>query len=108
MSASIAPFRTAGAPAALFCYLDGRMLAPQWMDAGIFLQSVMLLLRAEGLDSCSQIAWPEYHRTVAEVIKPPDDHVPRLRLVDRLCRPPEPPPPIPPAPLSQAVTFLDS
>jgi Nitroreductase family len=48
-----------GAPAALFCYLDERMLPPQWMDAGIFLQSVMLLLRAEGLDSCPQIAWAD-------------------------------------------------
>lgn len=45
-----------GAPAALFCYLGEEMLPPQWMDAGIFLQSVMLLLRAEGLDSCPQIA----------------------------------------------------
>ena len=32
-------------------YLDEQMLPPQWMDAGIFLQSVMLLLRDEGLDS---------------------------------------------------------
>jgi nitroreductase len=56
-----------GAPAALFCYLDERMHPPQWMDAGIFLQSVMLLLRAEGLHSCAQIAWAEYHCTVAEV-----------------------------------------
>jgi hypothetical protein len=44
-----------GAPAALFCYLDEQMLPPQWMDAGIFLQSIMLLLRAEALDSCPQI-----------------------------------------------------
>jgi nitroreductase len=97
-----------GAPAALFCYLDGRMLAPQWMDAGIFLQSVMLLLRAEGLDSCSQIAWAEYHRTVAEVIKPPDDHVLACGMSIGYADPQEPPPPMPRAPLSQAVTFLDS
>lgn len=64
-----------GAPVALFCYLGERMLPPQWMDAGIFLQSVMLLLRAEGLDSCPQIAWAEYHRTVADVVEPPDGHV---------------------------------
>jgi nitroreductase len=58
-----------GATTALFCYLDKGMLPPQWMDVGIFLQSVMLLFRAEGLDTCPQIAWAEYHVTVAEVSK---------------------------------------
>src|SRR5208282_1831184 len=34
-------------------------------------QSIMLLLRAEELDSCLQIAWAEYHRAVGEFIRPP-------------------------------------
>jgi nitroreductase len=96
-----------GAPTALFCYLDERMLPPQWMDAGIFLQSVMLLLRAEGLDSCSQIAWAEYHRTVAEVIKPPDCHVLACGMSIGYADPQEPQLPMPRAPLSQVITFLD-
>jgi len=95
-----------GAPTALFCYLDERMLAPQWMDAGIFLQSVMLLLRAEGLDSCPQIAWAEYHRTVADVIKPPGGHVLACGMSIGYADPGEPWPPMPRAPLSQIVTFL--
>jgi nitroreductase len=95
-----------GAPAALFCYLDGRMLPPQWLDAGIFLQSVMLLLRAEGLDSCAQIAWAEYHRTAAEVIKPPDGHVLACGMSIGYADPREPQPAIPRAPLSETVTFL--
>ncbi|MFD7818651.1 nitroreductase [Streptomyces sp. NPDC059785] len=61
-----------GAPAALFCYIDRGMGAPQWSDVGMFLQTVMLLLRAEGLHSCAQMAWAKYHRTVAEVLSPPD------------------------------------
>jgi len=98
-----------GAPTALFCYLDERMLAPQWMDAGIFLQSVMLLLRVEGLDSCPQIAWAEYHRTVAEVITPPNGHVLACGMSIGYADPLEPqPPPMPRAPLSEVVTFLDS
>jgi nitroreductase len=95
-----------GAPAALFCYLDERMLPPQWMDAGIFLQSVMLLLRAEGLDSCPQIAWAEYHATVAEVIKPPDGHVLACGMSIGYADPQEPHPAMPRAPLSDVVTFL--
>jgi len=64
-----------GAPAALFCYLDRGMGSPQWADAGMYLQSVMLLLRAEGLHSCPQMAWAKFHRSVAEVVSPPDELV---------------------------------
>jgi nitroreductase len=91
----------------LFCYLGEQMLPPQWMDAGIFLQSVMLLLRAEGLDSCPQIAWAEYHRTVAEVIKPPDGHFLACGMSIGYADPQEPQPPMPRAPLSEVATFLD-
>ncbi|RJO73379.1 nitroreductase [Nocardia panacis] len=61
-----------GAPAALFCYIDAVMGPPQWADTGMFLQTVMLLLRAEGLDSCLQMAWSIYHRSVAETVGPPE------------------------------------
>ncbi|MFF4354081.1 nitroreductase [Streptomyces sp. NPDC001530] len=62
-----------GAPAALFCYIDRDMGPAQWSDVGMFLQTVMLLLRAEGLHSCPQMAWAKYHRTVAEVLSRPDE-----------------------------------
>ncbi|MEU0934423.1 MULTISPECIES: nitroreductase [unclassified Embleya] len=61
-----------GAPAALFCYIDREMGAAQWADVGMYLQTVMLLLRAEGLHSCPQMAWSVYRTTVAEVVSPPD------------------------------------
>jgi nitroreductase len=64
-----------GAPAALFCYLDLTMGRPQWSDAGMFLQTVMLLLRAEGLHSCPQMAWAKLHKTVAGIVSPPADLV---------------------------------
>jgi len=62
-----------GAPAGLFCYIDRDMGLPQWADVGGYLQTVMLLLRAEGLHSCLQMAWSVYRRTVAEVLSPPDE-----------------------------------
>ncbi|MFE0629212.1 nitroreductase [Streptomyces sp. NPDC058864] len=62
-----------GAPAALFCYIDRDMGRPQWSDIGMYLQTVMLLLRAEGLHSCTQMAWAKYHATVAEIVSPPDE-----------------------------------
>ena len=61
-----------GAPAALLCFIDRGMGSPQWSDLGMYLQTVMLLLRAEGLHSCPQMAWSVYRRTVAELISPPD------------------------------------
>ncbi|MBB3038635.1 nitroreductase [Hoyosella altamirensis] len=64
-----------GAPVGLFCYVDRQMGAAQWSDLGMFLQTLMLLLEEEGLASCAQEAWSIYHRSVAEVIKPPDEHM---------------------------------
>jgi len=43
-----------GAPAVLLCYFPRLMGPPQWSDIGMWLMSVMLLLREEGLDSCPQ------------------------------------------------------
>lgn len=62
-----------GAPLALFCYVDRQMGPPQWSDLGMFLQTVMLLLREEGLDSCAQECWSRYHRTLKDFLDPPDE-----------------------------------
>ncbi|NEE06431.1 nitroreductase, partial [Streptomyces sp. SID7499] len=53
-----------GAPVVLFCYLDRTMGPGQWGDAGMYLQTVMLLLRAEGLHSCPQVMWTMYCKTI--------------------------------------------
>jgi nitroreductase len=73
MRAAIANWDCFGAPAALFCYIDRDFGLPQWSDLGMYLQTVMLLLRAEGLHSCPQMAWSQVRRTVAELVSPPDE-----------------------------------
>jgi nitroreductase len=65
-------FEFFGAPVGLFCYLHRQMGPAQWPDLGMYLQTVMLLLEAEGLGSCPQAAWSQYHRTVAEVVSAPE------------------------------------
>ena len=60
-----------GAPAALFCYVDRGMGTPQWSDLGMYLQTVMLLLRERGLDSCAQECWAMYQQSVAAFLNPP-------------------------------------
>lgn len=64
-----------GAPLLLLCSVDRRMGKPQWSDLGMFLQTVMLLLRAEGLDSCAQESWSVYPRTVGEFIGLPPERM---------------------------------
>lgn len=64
-----------GAPVVLFCYLDRVMGPGQWGDAGMYLQTVMLLLRAEGLHSCPQVMWTTYRKTVAEAVGAGDGRV---------------------------------
>lgn len=64
-----------GAPMALFCSVDRRMGPPQWSDMGMFLQSVMLLLREEGLDSCAQECWAVYPKTIGEFIGIPAERM---------------------------------
>lgn len=66
-------YRFFGAPVALFCYVDRGMGPPQWSDLGMYLQTVMLLLRERGLDSCAQECWSAYHREVAAQLSPPEE-----------------------------------
>ena len=68
-------FQFFGAPMALFCSIDRRMGPPQWSDLGMFLQSVMLLLREEGLDSCPQECWSVYPRTIGDFIGIPAERM---------------------------------
>ncbi len=62
-----------GAPAALFMYLDRRMLPPQWSDAGMFLQTFMLLAEEAGLATCAQEIWSTRHQAVTDFVGAPDD-----------------------------------
>ncbi|MGV9453709.1 nitroreductase [Streptomyces sp. NPDC003635] len=64
-----------GAPVVLFCYVDRTMGPGQWADVGMYLQTVMLLLRAEGLHSCPQVMWTMYRKTVGEAVGADDDLV---------------------------------
>jgi nitroreductase len=64
-----------GAPLALFCSVDRRMGPPQWSDLGMLLQTVMLLLRAEGLDSCAQECWAAFPKTVGDFLALPPERM---------------------------------
>lgn len=64
-----------GAPVQLFTYTRKYMGPPQWSDMGMWLQTVMLLLREEGLDSCPQEIWAMYGTYMRELLNIDDDHI---------------------------------
>lgn len=68
-------FQFFGAPVALFCSVARTMGPPQWSDLGMYLQSLMLLLREAGLDSCAQECWAIYPATIGGFIGIPEDRM---------------------------------
>ena len=67
-------FQAFGAPVLMLVHTPRYMGPPQWSDIGGWLQTVMLLLCEEGLDSCPQEAWAVYSPQIREVASIPADH----------------------------------
>jgi len=55
-----------GAPVAMFFFVDRSMGSPQWSDIGM--QSLMLLARERGLETCAQESWAIWHQQVTEFL----------------------------------------
>lgn len=68
-------FQAFGAPVLMLVHTPRYMGPPQWSDIGGWLQTVMLLLREEGLDSCPQEAWAVYSAQIREMVDIPADHI---------------------------------
>lgn len=65
--------RSFGAPTVLLCYFPRVMGPPQWSDVGMWLQTIMLLLREEGLDSCPQEFLALHARLIKEFLGVSDE-----------------------------------
>ena len=68
-------FQAFGAPVLMLIHTPKYMGPPQWSDIGMWLQSIALLLREEGLDSCPQEAWAVYSKQIRECVDIPEDHI---------------------------------
>jgi nitroreductase len=64
-----------GAPVLLLCHFPKLMKEAQWSDVGMWLQTIMLLLRGEGLDSCPHEFMGLYGRTIKAHLGLPEDHM---------------------------------
>jgi nitroreductase len=47
--------------------MERRLLMGSWLD-GVFMQNVMVMARAYGLDTCPQQAWCEYGAVVHDAV----------------------------------------
>jgi nitroreductase len=70
-----------GAPAGLFFAREKSHGPAQWADIGGYLQTVALLARGYGLDTCPQQAWVSFHRTVRSFLDLPD----HLMIYSGMC-----------------------
>ena len=61
------------APVGVFAYIDRSLSYGQWMDLGMYLQSVMLLCEGHGLATCAQGYWTFFHETVRQMTGASDD-----------------------------------
>lgn len=64
-----------GAPVGLFFCIDRKLGSPQWADVGMYMQTVMLLARERGLDTCAQEFWSAYPKAIAQTVGLPEDHM---------------------------------
>ena len=56
------------APVGIIFTIDRRLEIGSWLDYGMFLQNVMLAARAQGLETCPQAAFANYHGVIREVL----------------------------------------
>ena len=62
-----------GAPVLLLCHFPKFMKEAQWSDTGMWLQTIMLLAREEGLDTCPQEYMGMYGHTIKDQLGLDDD-----------------------------------
>ena len=62
-------FHFFGAPVGMFITMDRRLATGTFMDVGMFIQSILVGARGEGLHSCGQVAFTKFHTLIAEQLE---------------------------------------
>jgi len=63
-----------GAPVGIFIAVHQQMGYAQWIDLGIYLQSLMLLACENGLATCAQGYWRSYSHFLVNTLELPEDY----------------------------------
>lgn len=59
-------FHFFGAPLGMFITMDRRLATGTFMDVGMFIQSILVAARGEGLHTCGQVAFTRFHKIIAD------------------------------------------
>lgn len=65
-------FEFFGAPVGMIFTIDRDLARGAWLDYGMFLQSIMIAARAEGLETCPQAAFCIFHDTIQRMLSIPE------------------------------------
>jgi nitroreductase len=63
------------APVGLIFTIERRLNTGSWMDLGMFMQNVMLSARGQGLHTCPQAAFANYHKIIRRHLPVPDEEI---------------------------------
>ena len=64
-------FEFFGAPVGMICTIDKRLEIGSWLDYGMFIQSISIAARAQGLHTCPQAAFCSYHEIIRDQLGVP-------------------------------------
>ena len=74
-AAMLRNFEFFGAPVGLFYAMDRDLALGAWLDCGMFMQNVMIVARAHGLETCPQQAWCDFGAVVHRELAIPDSQI---------------------------------
>lgn len=63
------------APVGIVFTMDRRLEIGSWLDYGMFLQNIMILARAHGLETCVQAAFAPFHGSIREHLRISDGEI---------------------------------
>ncbi len=68
-------FEFFGAPVGMIFTIDRDLAQGSWLDYGMFLQSIMIVARSFGLETCPQAAFCVFHATIQRVLSIPESEM---------------------------------
>lgn len=63
------------APVGMIFTIDERLEIGSWLDYGMFMQNIMIAARAQGLHTCPQAAFGDYHKIIRRQLGVPDNQI---------------------------------
>ena len=64
-----------GAPVGMIFTLDEDLEIGSWLDLGIYLGSLMIAARGQGLHSCPQAAFADFHSVIRPILNIPENEI---------------------------------